>query len=123
MRSYLQWCDDNRLYQRQSRIELGEFMTGMYQDSRPKVAHPVYEIAALPLLGDRGFGSQQPADPAQPMMIELPGTTLTEDLDALERVAVVRKRDQQGYRLGDLEHARAAFMQAVGDLPMPWQQR
>jgi len=36
---------------------------------------------------------------------------------------VVRKRDQQGYRLGDLEHARAAFMQAVCDLPMPWQQR
>jgi hypothetical protein len=120
MRSYLQWCDDNRLYQRQGRQDLGELMTKMYPASRPKVAHPVYEIAALPLLNDRGFGSQPPADPAQPMMIELPGATLTEDIDPLERVAVVRKRDQQGYRLGDLEEARAKFQELTGDLPMPW---
>jgi len=121
MGSYLQWCDLSRLYQRQTRQELGEFMTKMYPHSRPKVAHPVYEIASLPP-GERGGGALT-SDPAQPMMIDLPGATLTEDLDPLERVAVVRKRDQQGYRLGDLEHARAAFMQAVCDLPMPWQQR
>jgi hypothetical protein len=121
MRSYLQWCDDNRLYQRQTRQELGEFMTKMYQSSRPKIAHPVYEIATLPP-GERGGGALT-SDPAQPMMIELPGATLVEDLDPLERIAVVRKRDQHGYRLGDLEHARVAFMEAVGDLPMPWRQR
>jgi phage/plasmid-associated DNA primase len=121
MRSYLQWCDDNRLYQRQTRQELGEFMTKMYQGARPKVAHPVHEITVLPAIG-RG-ADPPPADPAQPMMIELPGATLTEDIDPLERVAVVRKHGQYGYRLGDIEHARAAFMRAVGDLPMPWQPR
>jgi phage/plasmid-associated DNA primase len=125
--SYLQWCDHNRLYQRQTRQELGEFMTKMYRSSRPKVAQPVYEIAALPAIG-RGGAEPVPVDPAQPMMpslgmIELPGATLTEDIDALERAAVVRGRNQQGYRLGDLEDARAKFMEAVGDLPMPWQQR
>jgi hypothetical protein len=57
------------------------------------------------------------------MMIELPGTTLTEDIDALERLAVVRRKGQHGYRLGDLEHARAEFLRAIGDLPVPWQQR
>jgi hypothetical protein len=123
MRSYLQWCDDNRLYQRQTRQELGEFMVKVkYQHARPKVVHPVYEIGALPAIG-RGGADPSVADPAQPMMIALPGTTLTEDIDALERLAVVRGRNQQGYRLGDLEEARAKFMEAVGDLPMPWQQR
>jgi hypothetical protein len=76
----------------------------------------------LPAIG-RGGADPSVADPAQPMMIALPGTTLTEDIDALERLAVVRGRNQQGYRLGDLEEARAKFMEAVGDLPMPWQQR
>jgi hypothetical protein len=120
MRSYLQWCDDNRLYQRQARQDLGVLMAKMYPSSRPKVPHPVYEIAVLPTI-ERGFGPRE--DPAQPMMIELPGVTLTEDIDRLERVAVVRKRDQHGYRLGDLEEARAKFQEATGDLPMPWRQR
>jgi hypothetical protein len=118
--SYLQWCDSNRLYQRQTRQELGEFMAKMYQAGRPKVAQPVYEIAALPR-AERG--AEPPPDPAQPMMIDLPGATLAEDLDPLERLAVVRKRDQHGFRLGDLDLARAAFQEAVGDLPMPWRQR
>jgi hypothetical protein len=118
MRSYLQWCDDNRLYQRQTRIELGELMSKMYPSGQPTVAHPVHEITTLPATG-RGAEPVQ-TDPAQPMMIELPGATLTEDIDPLERVAVVRKRKQHGYRLGDLDDARAAFMKEVGDLPMPW---
>jgi hypothetical protein len=121
MRSYLQWCDDNRLYQRQDRTQLGELMTKMYPTGRPKVAQPVYEVESVPM-ADRGFGSQQP-DSAQPPLIEMPGATLTEDLDPLERVAVVRKRDQHGYRLGDLDHARSKFMEVTGDLPMPWRQR
>ena len=121
MRSYLQWCDDNRLYQRQSRQDLGEFMVKLCQDARPSVAHPVYEIAALPAIG-RG-GEQSAPDAAQPMMIELPGTTVTEDVDPLERLAVVRRKNQHGYRLGDLDHARAEFLKAIGDLPVPWRRR
>jgi hypothetical protein len=122
MRSYLQWCDENRLYQRQSRQELGEFMVRMYPASRPKVAHPVAEITTLPPFG-RGDSEPPPVDPAQPpLVIDLPGAKLTEDIDPLERAAVVRSRNQHGYRLGDLDHARAKFMEAVGDLPMPWRQ-
>jgi hypothetical protein len=123
MRSYLQWCDDNRLYQRQSRQDLGALMIKMYRHSRPKVAQPVYEITVLPT--NHGGGSSTPVDPAQPEIIGFgfQGVTVTEDIDALERVAVVRERDQWGYRLGDLEEARAKFQEIVGDLPMPWQNR
>jgi hypothetical protein len=123
MRSYLQWCDDNRLYQRQSRQDLGTFMTKMYPTGRPKIAQPVHEIAVL--LPSRGAGDPPPHDPAQPEIVGFgfAGATLTEDIDALERIAVVRKPDQHGFRLGDLQEARAKFQEAVGDLPMPWRQR
>jgi hypothetical protein len=98
-------------------------MIKMYPPSRPKVAHPVYEIASLPAMStsERGFGPHP--DDRQPPLIELPGATLTEDIDPLERIAVIRKRDQYGYHLGDLEEARSKFQEAIGDLPMPWRRR
>jgi hypothetical protein len=122
MRSYLQWCDDNKLYQRQSRQDLGTFMTKMYPTGRPKIAQPVYEIAVL--LPSRG-GGDPPHDPAQPEIVGFgfAGATLTEDIDALERIAVVRKPDQHGFRFGNVQEARAKFQEAVGDLPMPWRIR
>jgi phage/plasmid-associated DNA primase len=122
MSSYLQWCDENRLYTRQSRQDLGTFMTKMYPTGRPKIPQPVHEIAVL--VPSRG-GGDPPHDPAQTEIIGFgfAGATLTEDIDALERVAVVRKPDQHGFRFGAVQEARAKFQGAVGDLPMPWRLR
>ena len=41
---------------RQHILELGEFLGKMYPRSRPKIAHPVYEIGALPTV-ERGTGT------------------------------------------------------------------
>jgi hypothetical protein len=43
VRSYAQWCDENRISHRASRPELGKFFATTYQYSRPRGLQPVYE--------------------------------------------------------------------------------
>jgi hypothetical protein len=46
-RSYLQWCQESRPFDRKSREELGRFMTTIYSPSRPQGSHPVYELDSI----------------------------------------------------------------------------
>jgi hypothetical protein len=118
-RSYLQFCDDARLFQRQTRVELGKLMATLYTRHRPGRPYPVFEVEALPMIGQqRGAGSASD-EPMLPLGA-LPGAVVVEDVDPLEKLAVVQKPDQPGYQLGTLEEARARFAEITGDLPMPW---
>jgi hypothetical protein len=119
-RSYLQWCDDQRLYQRQTRVELGKFMSQLYSTSRPRQEFPIYEVITLPP-GLRAQGSTAAVEGAPELPIgALPGATLVEDIDPLEKAAVIKAARQMGYKLGSLAEARARFSEIIGDLPMPW---
>jgi hypothetical protein len=119
-RSYLQWADDQRLYQRQTRVELGKFMSQLHATSRPRQEFPIYEVTTLPP-GLRAPGSVAAGAGAPELPIgELPGATLIEDIDPLEKAAVVKAARQMGYKLGALAEARARFCEIIGDLPMPW---
>jgi hypothetical protein len=44
---------------------------------------------------------------------------VVEDVDPLEKLAVVQKANQPGYHVGTLEEARARFAD-ITKLPMPW---
>jgi Family of unknown function (DUF5906) len=49
-RSYCQWCDETRPYDRKSRVQLGQFFTALYQPCRPRdgsAAVPLYETERL----------------------------------------------------------------------------
>ena len=43
-RSYHQWCDDERVQRRASRVEIGKRMTEVYQSARPDGNHVIGEI-------------------------------------------------------------------------------
>ena len=93
MRSYQQWCDENRPYDRYPREQLGAFLSALYPASRPTRPHPVYEIDSI-------------AGPAE---------------KALDEIAIVTMRNQHGFRIGDLDEARARFAdQQLRDIPAPW---
>jgi hypothetical protein len=105
MRSYTQWCEENRPLERATREQLGTLFRGIYQPSRPKREHPVYEIDSI----DRRELEGVP-DPRGGWLVE-PKT--------LDDIAIVYMRDQHGYRVGDLEEARARFLDQY-DVDNPW---
>jgi hypothetical protein len=118
-RSYMQFCDESRIYQRQTRIDLGKFMSVLYPATRPRQRLPIFEVEALPPIGRQHDHERTANEPVLPLET-LPGAAVVADIDPLEKLAVVSKSHQAGYRLGSLEEARARFMEVVGDLPMAW---
>ena len=125
--SYLQWCDDNHLFQRQSRTELQDMMNTLYGRSsgnpvRPRQAYPVGEIEQLPPGFDRGSRS----DPAEPeLALAEAGADDDEVPDevkyfGLEAIAVVRRVRPRGYECGEIEMARDRFLEIVGRIPVAW---
>jgi hypothetical protein len=81
-RSYLQWCDQARPYDRKNRVQLGAFFTKVYQSKRPREAHPVYEIESVRLKPD----------------------------DELRDYDAIFSQDHpHGYQVGDIAAARARF--------------
>jgi hypothetical protein len=100
-RSYLQWCTENHPRDRKSREQLGEFFNQIYQSSRPRGAHPVYEIDSI----DRGELRELKDNSGR---VTDPGKTLDE-------IAIVSLNHQRGYRVGDVDEARARFRETCND--------
>jgi hypothetical protein len=92
-RSYGQWCDEHRPYDRKSRQQLGTFFARVYQPSRPRGEHPVYEIESI----GRGPGAEP-----------------------LDKIAIVYQDHPQGYRVGSLDEARARFLD-LHEVDADWQ--
>jgi hypothetical protein len=46
-RSYQQWCQENRPYDRKKREAVGRFMAQLYQHGRPAGSHPIYELDSI----------------------------------------------------------------------------
>jgi hypothetical protein len=47
VRSYQQWCADNRVSYPEHRVALGRFMTKFYRPNRPAGVHPIYEAESV----------------------------------------------------------------------------
>jgi hypothetical protein len=93
-RSYQQWCDEYRLFDRKSREFLGRFMTKVYSASRPRGTYPIYELDSIDV-GEVKAGRH------------------------LDDASIVRQDRPMGYQVGDLEVARDQFLRHY-DLPVEW---
>jgi Family of unknown function (DUF5906) len=93
-RSYLQWCDENRPYERKSRVQLGEMMTKIYIARRPRKPLPIYELDSI----DRESIKH--------------GKTLDD-------ASVIWQDHPYGYHVGDIEQSRARFADVTGIIAGP----
>jgi Family of unknown function (DUF5906)/Primase C terminal 2 (PriCT-2) len=105
-RSYHEWCNENRTLERKSRMQLGMFMTKLYVHSRPSLPHPVYEIDVI--------------DRAELRSAMTSGDNIITPIKTLDEIAIVRKQDQPGYRVEDLDVARARYLEHYDITPIPW---
>jgi hypothetical protein len=103
--SYRQYCDEARPRNRQSRADLGRFLSKIAQFSRPGGEHPVYEIDSI----DR---SMVPGAP-------VPGGGVEMVKPSLDEIAISYQDHPRGYRVGDLDEARDAFAKHY-DVDLPW---
>jgi hypothetical protein len=94
-RSYGQWYAEHRPYDRKSRAQLGTFFARVYQASRPRGEHPMYEVESI----DRDPSAGQ----------------------SLDKIAIVYQDHPQGYRVGPLGEARARFLE-LHEVDADWQQ-
>jgi hypothetical protein len=92
-RSYLQWCEENRPFDRKSREQMGKMMTEIYQSRRPRAEYPLYELDSVDI------------DP-----IEKHGNWL-------DKNSVVYANYLRGFFLGTLEEARSRFIDMCDILP------
>jgi len=125
--SYMQWCDDAHIFQRQTTPELGDVMKQMFRAGRPRGTYPMHEREALPTGWDRWApaGSLDQLDlPITEPAVEVearPSPPSTGGPEALlEAVALITKQHAWGYHFGTLEEARARFEEMTGGLPVPW---
>jgi len=104
--SYLQWCEENRPFDRKTREQLGMFLAEFYPASRPRVEHPVHENETIDRTEIRPFTKDG---------------TVIDALKTLDEVAIVSKPNMPGYRVGDLDGARDEFAKRR-DIVLPWRQ-
>lgn len=104
-RSYAQWCDEARPFDRKHREQLGKFFTNTHQASRPAGKHPVGEIDNIDMQRVRGvrdrFG----------VWIEPP--------EELDDVAIAYQKRPPGYDVGEFDDARARFLD-LHEIDAPW---
>jgi hypothetical protein len=105
MRSYLQWCGETRPYDRKRREQLGRFFAETYAVSRPRGLHPGYEIDSI--------------DRRETHEIVSPAGTVIQPGRPLDDVAIVNLEHSNGYHVGDLEAARARFLEMC-DVDADW---
>jgi Family of unknown function (DUF5906) len=96
-RSYVQWCDEARPYDRKRREQIGQFFTNTYRASRPRGEHPVFEIDSI-----------NRRDIIIPDEDRLGTLTVPPDLN---EIAIVRSDHPMGYQVGELDEARARFLE------------
>jgi hypothetical protein len=104
-RSYVQWCEEHRPFDRKSREQLGTFFSRLYRPSRPRQAHPVHEIDSI--------------DRSETTEIYNNAGNLVRPGRPLDDVAIVSLPNQTGYRLDELDMARSRFSELC-DVVTPW---
>jgi hypothetical protein len=108
-RSYLQWCEENRPFDRKSREYVGRFMTKLYSPKRPAGSYPIYELDTI----DRHAvetDTKYDTD-GKPYVF-----TVSKSLD---EISIVQQDRPYGFTVGDLEAARARFLD-IYDIPAEW---
>jgi hypothetical protein len=90
--SYVQWREGARPYDHKRREQLGRFLSNTYQASRPWGEHPVHEIESIDRRGA---------------------------IPDLDEIAIVRTNNPRGFRVGELEEARARFLE-LHDVDTNW---
>ena len=94
-RSYVQWCQESRPFDRKSREELGRFMTTIYSPGRPRhESHPVYELDSI---DGEVIKAGKPIDQA----------------------SIIWQNRPHGYWIGELEEARVRFTE-ICDVLTEW---
>jgi hypothetical protein len=105
VRSYQQWCDEARASERKGRPQLGTFFTQLYRCSRPRGQHPGYEIDSI----DRSTLRDT---------FDASGNIISSGL-TLDEIAIVFLDHPNGYQIGELEDARARFLE-ICDVNPGW---
>jgi hypothetical protein len=106
MNSYLQWCNENRPFDRKNEVQLGTFLTELYPWGRPRVEHPVHEIDSI---DRRAVDAITDPNTGAVTMVPKP----------LDEIAIVRKGNMPGYRVGELVETRVRFTE-MHDVDTPW---
>ena len=106
VRSYLQWCDETRPYDRRTREQLGAFFKPLYPASRPRDEHPVFEIDSI---------DRQAVD-----VVTGQNGGVTTVPKSLDEIAIATKLRPHGYHVGEIEEARARFLELLPGIPSPW---
>jgi hypothetical protein len=104
-RSYHQWCDENRPFDRKRREQLGTFFADTYHAKRPRGDHPVYEVDSI----DR---SELTAEYDGSGRILVPAKSLDD-------IAIVSLPRPHGYQVGALVEARVRFAEMC-DIDTEW---
>ena len=110
MNSYLQWCAENRPFDRKTLTQLGSFFSDIYQPSRPRSDHPEYEVESIERGRTRvvtaiGIGRHQ--------------QFISESVP-LDELAIVVKDHPHGYQVGELEAARTKYADKRKGIDFPW---
>ena len=106
MNSYLQWCAENRPFDRKTLTQLGSFFSDIYQPSRPRSDHPEYEVESI----ERGRTKAVPTPSDGSQVVSL----------SLDELAIVLKHHPMGYRIGTLEEARVRYAEMRKGIDLPW---
>ena len=102
MRSYQQWCDENRPYDRNTREQLGAFLyRALSRRNRPRGEHPVMRSTA-----STATSFTRPR-----------GGRVAKTLD---EIAIVYKGRPRGHQVGELVEARVRFTE-MRDFVSPWE--
>jgi hypothetical protein len=82
-RSYAQWCEENRPYDRKTETAHGNFLSDIYMRTRSRASQPIYEIESI--------------------------DHRKVEIDGLDKSSIVWGIFKPGYRVGDLDDARFRF--------------
>jgi hypothetical protein len=101
--SYVQWCNDNRPFDRKSLEQLGTFMTSIYgRSKRPRGRYPIRELGAMVRRDDTEDKVSYDGEGRM---------TDAGDHKDLDHTTAQWKERPQGYRVGGINEARWRFSQ------------